>query len=74
VQAVASTDLFADDVGVLLLMRDHPGHWICLSCNAMGDGPVGVAKKVWHSRLVGAADGHRAFWARLSETTPPENW
>ncbi|MFM7694354.1 MAG: hypothetical protein ACKO7U_08675 [Actinomycetota bacterium] len=73
-QAIAIADLFAGDVGVLLFMRDHPGHWICLSGNAMGDGPLDVAKEVWHSRLVEAADGHHAFWARLSETTPPENW
>lgn len=73
-QAIAIADLFEGDVGVLLFMRDHPGHWICLSGNAMGDGPVQVDKEVWHSRLVEAADDHHAFWARLSETTPPERW
>ena len=73
-QAVAIADLFEGDVGLLLFMRDHPGHWICLSGNEMGDGPVSVDKGVWHSRLVEAADQHHVFWARLAETTPPTNW
>ena len=73
-QAVAIADLFEGDVGLLIFMRDHPGHWICLSGSAMGDGPVDVDKSVWHSRLVEAADQHHAFWARLAETTPPTNW
>ncbi len=69
--AVAIADLFRGDVRVLMFMRDHPGHWICLSGNAMGDGPTSVNKDVWHRRLVEAADQHHAFWTRLSETTPP---
>lgn len=73
-QAVAIADLFQGDIAVLLFMRDHPGHWICLSGSEMGDGPVTVDKAVWHSRLVEAADEHHAFWARLSETTPRERW
>lgn len=73
-EAVAIADLFEGDVGLLLFMRDHPGHWICLSGNAMGDGPLEVDKDVWHARLVEAADEHHVFWARLSETTPPANW
>lgn len=73
-QAITIADLFEGDVGLLLFMRDHPGHWICLSGSAMGAGPVAVDKDVWHSRLVEAADRHHAFWARLSETTPPTNW
>jgi hypothetical protein len=55
-------------------MKDHPGHWICLSGNEMGDGPVAVDKSVWHSRLVEATEDHHAFWSRLSETTPRSNW
>ncbi len=54
-----------------MFMRDHPGHWICLSGNAMGDGPTSVNKDVWHRRLVEAADQHHAFWTRLPETAPP---
>lgn len=73
-QAVAIADLFEGDVGLLLFMRGHPGHWICLSGNEMGDGPVAFDKQVWHSRLVEAAEEHHAFWTRLSETTPPTNW
>jgi|688.fasta_scaffold665119_1 hypothetical protein len=73
-EAIVIADLFEGDVGLLLFMREHPGHWICLSGNEMGDGPVSVDKDVWHSRLVEAADQHHAFWARLAETTPPTNW
>lgn len=73
-QAIAIADLFEGDVGVLIFMRDHPGHWICLSGSEMGDGPVEVDKDLWHSRLVEAADEHHAFWARLSETKPRERW
>ena len=73
-QAIAIADLFQGDIAVLLFMRDHPGHWICLSGNEMGDGPVAVDKRVWHDRLVEAADDHHAFWARLSETTPRDRW
>jgi hypothetical protein len=73
-QAVEIADLFEGDVAVLLFMKDHPGHWICLSGNEMGDGPVAVDKSVWHSRLVEATEDHHAFWSRLSETTPRSNW
>ena len=73
-EAIVIADLFEGDVGLLLFMREHPGHWICLSGNEMGDGPVSVDKDVWHSRLVEAAEEHHAFWTRLSETTPPTNW
>lgn len=73
-QAVAIADLFQGDVGVLLFMKDHPGHWICLSGGAMGEGPLDVDKEVWHSRLVEAADEHHAFWSRISETVPPDRW
>lgn len=69
-QAVAIADLFEGDVGLLIFMREHPGHWICLSGSSMDDGPVATHKEVWHSRLVEAADDHHAFWARLSETAP----
>lgn len=69
-QAVAIARLFAGDVQLLLFMRDHPGHWICLSGSGMGDGPVSVPKEVWHSRIVEACDEHHAFWAELSATPP----
>ena len=59
-EAITIADLFEGDVGLLLFMREHPGHWICLSGN--------------DSRLVEAAEEHHAFWTRLSETTPPTNW
>lgn len=67
-QAVAIAGLFEGDVGLLLFMRDHPGHWICLSGSGMGDGPIGVEYAIWHERLLEAGDAHHAFWATLSAT------
>ncbi len=66
--AIAIANLFEGDVQLLIFMREHPGHWICLSGSEMGDGPVSVPKDVWHSRLVEAADEHHGFWATLSAT------
>ncbi len=71
-QAVAIARLFEGDVGILLFMRDHPGHWICLSGGRMGEGPTDVDYSTWHSRLVEAADEHHAFWATLAATEPPQ--
>ncbi len=69
-QAAEIARLFAGDVGLLLFMRDHPGHWICLSGNQLGDGPTEVAYSTWHERLVEAADEHHVFWATLAATPP----
>jgi hypothetical protein len=69
-EATTIARLFEGDVQLLIFMRDHPGHWVCLSGSAMGDGPVSTAKEIWHSRLVEAADEHHVFWATLSATPP----
>jgi len=71
-QAVAIAKLFEGDVGILLFMRDHPGHWICLSGSRMGDGPTDVDYATWHARLVEAADEHHAFWSTLAASSPPQ--
>lgn len=71
-QAIAIARLFDGDVGILLFMRDHPGHWICLSGGRIGEGPTDVDYTTWHSRLVEAADEHHAFWATLAATEPPQ--
>lgn len=71
-QAVAIAQLFEGDVGILLFMRDHPGHWICLSGSRMGDGPTEVDYSTWHARLVEAADRHHAFWSTLAGSPPPQ--
>jgi hypothetical protein len=65
-QAIRIAGLFEGDVGLLIFMRDHPGHWICLSGSGMGDGPVEVAYALWHDRLTEAAEEHHAFWATLA--------
>jgi len=68
--AVAIAQLFEGDVGLLIFMRDHPGHWICLSGSTMEAGPTEIAYAVWHDRLVEAADEHHVFWATLSAMPP----
>lgn len=69
-QAITIARLFEGDVGLLIFMRDHPGHWICLSGSTFEAGPTEIAYAVWHDRLVEAADEHHAFWATLSAMPP----
>jgi hypothetical protein len=69
-QAITIAQLFEGDVGLLIFMREHPGHWICLSGSTIEAGPTEIAYAVWHDRLVEAADEHHVFWATLSAMPP----